>query len=225
LPSEHPKVTAYVPQPILDALDGWKSENNIESRSAAIVAILVDYLGVLYPVQPEGTAPTVPSGVLSTVLAELAKLSERVATLEQQMAVSAVHQEVPRTASIPEPSSTAPIEAPGIVLEEDATTVSAVQSKALSSAPLEEGTTTSEVLGKAASTVPTSAALQPPAPLTQMALAKRLGCSDKAIEKHRKQGSKENFAEWSRDRDPDGVSWTWEGRGGRGKALRFVPLN
>ena len=31
---------------------------------------------------------------------------------------------------------------------------------------------------------------QPPVPLTQSALAKRLGCSDKAIEKHRKQGSK-----------------------------------
>jgi hypothetical protein len=31
----------------------------------------------------------------------------------------------------------------------------------------------------------------PVAPLTQSALAKRLGCSSKAIEKHRKQGSKE----------------------------------
>ena len=63
----------------------------------------------------------------------------------------------------------------------------------------------------------------PVAPLTQSALAKRLGCSDKAIEKHRKQGSKENFAAWSRDRDPDGIAWTWEGQGGRGQPLRFVP--
>jgi len=65
--------------------------------------------------------------------------------------------------------------------------------------------------------------LLPVAPLTQSALAKRLGCSDKAIEKHRKQGSKENFAAWSRDRDPDGIPWTWEGIGGRGQPLRFVP--
>jgi len=65
--------------------------------------------------------------------------------------------------------------------------------------------------------------LLPVAPLTQSALAKRLGCSDKAIEKHRKQGSKENFAAWSRDRDPDGIAWTWEGLGGRGQPLRFVP--
>jgi hypothetical protein len=225
LPSFHPKVTAYVPQPILDALDGWKSENDIESRSAAIVAILVDYLGVSYPVQPEGTAPTVPSGALSTVLAELAKLTERVAALEQQIAASAVLKEVPGTALIAELSSTAPITAPGIVLEEDATTVSAAQGKALSSAPLKEATTASTAQGKAPSTVPTSAALQPPAPLTQMALAKRLGCSDKAISKHRKLRDKESFATWSRSRDPDGLSWTWEGAGGRGQPLRFVPLD
>ncbi len=63
------------------------------------------------------------------------------------------------------------------------------------------------------------------APLTQSALAKRLGCSDKAIEKHRRQNSKENFAAWSRQRDPHDIAWTWEGGGGRGQALRFVPLD
>lgn len=66
---------------------------------------------------------------------------------------------------------------------------------------------------------------QPPAPLTQSALAKRLGCSDKAIEKHRKQGSKENFAAWSRERDPESIAWTWEGGGGRGQPLRFFTVD
>ena len=65
--------------------------------------------------------------------------------------------------------------------------------------------------------------LLPVAPLTQSALAKRLGCSDKAIEKHRKQGSKEQFATWSGDRDPDSIAWTWQGRGGRGQPLQFMP--
>jgi len=63
----------------------------------------------------------------------------------------------------------------------------------------------------------------PVAPLTQSALARRLGCSDKAIEKHRKQGSKEQFATWSGERDPDSITWTWEGSGGRGQPLRFMP--
>ncbi|HEY9612021.1 hypothetical protein [Allocoleopsis sp.] len=62
-------------------------------------------------------------------------------------------------------------------------------------------------------------------PLTQSGLAKRLGCSDKAIEKQRKQGDKENFAQWSRQRDPDGLAWSWEGIGGRGQPLRFVPVD
>jgi uncharacterized protein (UPF0335 family) len=65
--------------------------------------------------------------------------------------------------------------------------------------------------------------LLPQDPLTQSALAKRLGCSDKAIEKHRKQGSKEQFATWSGERDPNSIAWTWEGSGGRGQPLRFVP--
>ncbi len=69
----------------------------------------------------------------------------------------------------------------------------------------------SEVLGTA-----------PQAPLTQSALARRLGCSDKVVEKHRRQGDKENFAIWSRDRDPDNIAW--EGLGGRGQPLRFEPL-
>jgi hypothetical protein len=67
--------------------------------------------------------------------------------------------------------------------------------------------------------------LLPQSPLTQSALAKRLGCSDKAIEKHRKQGSKEQFAIWSGERDPNSIAWTWEGSGGRGQPLRFVPAD
>jgi hypothetical protein len=39
-------------------------------------------------------------------------------------------------------------------------------------------------------------------PLIQFALTNRLGCSDKAVEKQHKQG-KEDFAIWSRDRNPD----------------------
>lgn len=73
-----------------------------------------------------------------------------------------------------------------------------------------------EAPGNAPTTVPV-------APLSQAALAKRLGCSDKAIEKHRKLGDKESFAKWSRARDPNNIGWTWEGGGGRGQLLRFMP--
>jgi archaellum component FlaC len=60
-------------------------------------------------------------------------------------------------------------------------------------------------------------------PLSQLGLAKHLSCRDKVVEKQRKLG-KENFAAWSREHDPDGVAWTWQGTGGRGHALRFTPL-
>lgn len=189
--SEHPKVTSYIPRDILEALDKWRDENELDSRNAAIVAILADYLGVRYPVRLTDTAPL--SIHLHTVLNELARLSQRMDALEDSI-------------------GTAPKEVQSAVLVSPLSASGTVSPEVLSTAPLDE------VQREAPSTVPS-------APLTQSALAKRLGCSDKAIEKHRKQGSKENFAAWSRDRDPDGKAWTWEGSGGRGKPLRFWPLD
>jgi hypothetical protein len=88
--------------------------------------------------------------------------------------------------------------------------------------PLESALSINTAPSKVKSTPPkVEAPLQ--APLTQSALAKRLGCSDKAIEKQRKYGSKENFVAWSRERDPDYIGWTWAGRAIKGQPLRFLP--
>jgi hypothetical protein len=62
------------------------------------------------------------------------------------------------------------------------------------------------------------------APLTQGQLAIRLSLSDKAVEKARRKGG-EYFTQWTKQRDPDGMSWTWKGQGGRGTPLRYVPLD
>ena len=95
-----------------------------------------------------------------------------------------------------------------------------------SEAIAEESVTESEDINTDSNSIPELPIPQQVAvPLTQSALAKRLGCSDKAIEKQRKQGDQENFAEWSRQRDPDGLAWSWEGSGGRGQQLKFVPVD
>ena len=60
------------------------------------------------------------------------------------------------------------------------------------------------------------------APLSQKALAARLGTSGETIRSFQKKG-KESFAEWSRKYDPEGIAWTWEGQGGSGRSLRFLP--
>ncbi len=201
--TEHPKITVYIPKEILKVLDDWKRSNDIKSRSEAIVRILGNYLEVPHRVPQQGTAEL--EAALSTVLKELSQLHERVAALEES--ISTANDAVP---------SAAPTDAGNVhtsnVLEEVLSTV------------LVEGT---ELSDEALSTVPSTAlnvlAPQLPAVLTQSALAKRLGCSDKAVEKHRKQSSKESFTQWSRTRDPDNVAWTWEGTGGRGQPLRFLP--
>jgi hypothetical protein len=211
LATEHPKVTAYIPQPILNALDSWKSQNDIESRSAAIVAILADYLAVAYPVGQTSTAPRTLGNLPGTVLAELAKIEKRVTTLEQQiLSSSAVSVALPSTllTQDTESTNTADLESTGPVDEALSTVLNTVS--------LESTRTIDEALSTVLNTVPM-------APLSQAALAKRLGCSDKAIEKHRKQDSKESFANWSCERDPNNIAWTWFGGGGRGQRLRFVP--
>jgi hypothetical protein len=229
LTTEHPKVTAYVPQPILDALDSWKSQNNIDSRSAALVAILADYLAVAYSVRHPSTALVASSNLPGTVLAELAKLSERVTALEQQIQSSTA---LSNSSSTVLASDT---ELGNIGSLENIDPIDEARSTPPSTVPLEEAKTTDEALGtvpgkvlrestglsnKASGNAPSTV---PMAPLSQAALAKRLGCSDKAIEKHRKLGDKESFAKWSRDRDPDSIAWIWEGSGGRGQPLRFMP--
>jgi hypothetical protein len=198
--SEHPKITSYIPRDILEALDRWRAEHELDSRNAAIVAILADYLGVQHPVQLPDTAPL--SIHFDKVLDELARISQRMDALEAS--IGTAFKEVPSTAltSPSESSSTVPLEVSGTVQPEGGVPTGEVRREALSTArPLQ------------------------PATLTQMALAKRLGCSDKTIEKHRKQDDKESFAQWSRDRDLDDIAWTWEGRGGRGQPLRFMPLD
>jgi hypothetical protein len=57
-------------------------------------------------------------------------------------------------------------------------------------------------------------------PHTQVALAARLGCSDSAVKKHRRQGAA-HFEAWTRDRDPDGIGWRAEGEG---KQLNYYPV-
>ncbi len=227
--TEHPKVTAYVPEPILDALDDWKSQNNIESRSAAIVAILADYLEVAYSVRHPSSVPAALSNSPSTVLAELAKLSERVTVLEQQMLSSTAHGTLPSAVLASDAASV------NIASWENIDSIDEALSTSPSTVPLEDARTDGKALGavpgevlikstrlgdKAPGNAPSTV---PVAPLSQAALAKRLGCSDKAIEKHRKLGDKESFAKWSRNRDPDSIAWTWEGGGGRGQPLRFTP--
>jgi hypothetical protein len=202
--SKHPKVTVYIPQRLLLALDNWKQIYDIDSRSEAIVTILDDYLEASYLVedeeQQEGAAPPRPR--LSLLVEEINDLKERMTALEES--IGTAHEEVPITAPANREGSSA----------------AEVQGNAPTTAPSEIAEP-GKVQGNAPNAALSEPLSQPLAPLTQSALAKRLGCSDKAVEKQRKHGQ-ETFVTWSRQRDPDGLAWSWEGSGGRGQPLRFV---
>ncbi len=60
--------------------------------------------------------------------------------------------------------------------------------------------------------------------LSQSALGKHLiKASEKVVANQCKKG-KENFAAWSRDRDPDSKAWTWDRDLGRGQPYRYIRL-
>jgi hypothetical protein len=139
--SEHPKITSYIPRDILEALDKWREEHELESRNAAIVAILADYLGVQHPVRLSDTAPL--SIYLHTVLDEVARLSQRMDALE--VSISTAHQEVQSTVLISPPESS-----------------STVSLKVLSTAPIERAVPTGEVQGEAFSTADSDGSCQAP---------------------------------------------------------------
>jgi hypothetical protein len=242
--SKHPKVTVYLPKEILQALDDWKQVSNTDSRSEAIVTILEDYLGALkliqYEEQPVSAPP--PRIRLSMLLDEIYELKERVVALEESIGTadreapstvltqleedeaSIVRHEAPNTIppELAKPSNVQSNVPSTVLAQPEELEASVVPGEVTITAP-SEFSTPGDVQGK----VPTTALTQPPspplAPLTQSALAKRLDCSNKAVENQRKQGSL-SFVIWSRERDPDGLAWTWEGSGGRGQPLKFVPL-
>lgn len=71
---------------------------------------------------------------------------------------------------------------------------------------------------------PATGGEKPEAPLTQSALAKRLGVSNHIVQRQKQYG-RENFAAWSRERDPDGIAWSWQGKLWKGKPMRFMPAS
>jgi hypothetical protein len=93
--SEHPKITAYIPQDLLDALDAWKETHNHNSRNSAVVAILRDYLGVTHSITHsithEGTFPH--NFDVSAVLETLETLTQRLDAVEAVL--SALSNNVP----------------------------------------------------------------------------------------------------------------------------------
>ena len=108
--SEHPKITAYIPQDLLDALDAWKETQSLNSRNSAVVAILRDYLGVTHSITHEGTFPQ--NFDMSAVLETLETLTQRMDAVEAVLSTlqNALPNNVPS-----ELLSTLPQELPGDV--------------------------------------------------------------------------------------------------------------
>lgn len=74
----------------------------------------------------------------------------------------------------------------------------------------------SELSGESSSELPGESSAQSIGPLHQAALARRLGCHRVTLNKKQ---DKPNFAQWTRERDPDAIAWKYDR-----ESKVFVPL-
>ncbi len=217
MPSENPRVAAYISKQLKEKFNDWKAERGIKSESQALAIILGEFLGVGHQVTQEvdysafatreqlmelvskvsDLSATVenmkPGELLKKLLGQCNQLEERVVALEittRELEVQQSSQGIDKT-----PEAQMPL----LELPEP----SEPQSE-----PLNSESESSEDLLKGG----LNGELQP---MSASELARRFGVSPQAIanNKSRWKDEPDTFTEWTRRKDPDGVAWRFSSEG------------
>lgn len=234
--TDNPKVPAYlppavydVPPAVYDELVAFKEKRGLQSVEMAVTAILADYFGQLQPSLKPTTDTT--NSRLESLEAECTRLSETVAEL--QTAIATLHS---RSHLLNDNGSAelGVVSSPQLdqsQIAEPATEISHVDYSApldqtvdhsvqVSNSELSDPATLSDSLPSTLDDSKAEDLIEEEtvhAPLTQAALAKRLGVSTSSISRMQ---SKQNFPEWSQQKDPEGVAWARSP-----KTKEFYPQN
>ncbi len=182
--TDKPKVAGYlppavynVPPAVYDQLMAFKAKRSLQSVEMAVNVILSEYFGLFQA--PMVTGTDITASRLETLEAKCTSLSETVAELRGAIATLQASSSPP----LGESESPADEQSPLPVLDAHATAESA------SNPAIDQ----SESPNQPFST-----------PMTQAALAKRLGMNTSTISRMQ---SKPNFSEWSQQKDPEGIAW------------------
>lgn len=211
--TDNPKVSGYlppavynIPPAVYDQLMAFKAKRGLQSIEMAVTVILSEYFGVSQTAVDSATDTT---SRLEALEAKCTNLTETVAELLAQNATLQLSSSPPLGESEPPGEQKLPLS----LLDDHATAQSAANPVVESESPcypLENSAAPStpdqenpEKWGGELA-IPEPLDQQFSTPMTQAALARRLGVNTSSISRMQ---SKPNFSEWSQQKDPDGIAW------------------
>lgn len=235
MPTDNPKISAYVPQSVYDAVKQFQEEHNL-SMSQAATAIFADYLGVEEVKSGEvklGGITLDRFEQLEKNVAELNQLKEQVSQLQDQ-----VEQLQSTSNLLSQQSSVEQVididQAKSSFEQEDiASSSPSSDDQLLNQSNSEPQESSSEphfnLLGKPLLT-------QDITPISGRTLSSvRFGLGKDTVSGAKKKKIPEQFIQWTRERDPDGIGWKHTPKGYipsdelpselKGKLLQWIEEN
>lgn len=191
MPTDNPKVSAYVPQAIKDRLTQFREERSI-SESQAVTTILAEYFGMTEVLgrSPDGVGGITLAGMqaIEVKLTSFMELVEgRLKALENSQNKSEISVEQERLPENNQSIDNLPSELPIEVSPE-----TKLHEQDASEVPL-------NLLGEPLEEIK-------PVPGTKLSKL-RFGRPEAAIAGTKRTRSIEEFTEWTRQQDPDGIAW------------------
>lgn len=225
MPTDNPKVSAYVPQSIKDRLKAFREERDI-SESQALILILAEYFGM-----PEALARS-PQGnhAGGVTLARIEALEERLASLatpqssvpsdllekidQLNLAVSffAERLEALEQSSLLSGLKSEPKESDPVLLQEDEKSPNQLAlDLAEDGQPIREDVSSSHWVF--IESTPSGLPSEPlgeikPIPASKLSTL-RFKLNKDTVSKAKGEKVGEAFIEWSRKKDPDGIAWKY----------------
>lgn len=200
MPTDNPKVSAYVPQALKDRLTEFRHEQGNISESQAVIIILSEYFGIPTNVNsaPEGvTVGCVTPARLEQLESQVAILTSTIEEIKSSLLSRPTVDQVEQTNQ-----------------EEEIETESSLDSE------LQKETTGEEY--QVEDSLPDTLLSEPPIKyeLTNHQMAKRMKLTTRSFNNKRSSLSPEQVIQWIQEKDPDHIKW----RIIRGsKTLTYVP--
>jgi hypothetical protein len=217
MPTENRRVATYLPKEIDDRLKAFIAERQLKGDSQALIVILSEFLGVALPVaQKVDYSGFVKSEEFNELLVKVSELSAAVESKSPGAILNKLLERVDRLEKLigdqelKQPQTETQIETiPGQMnlLE----VVESELSENLKSSLLESSSPVSaeKELKLKADSSSLGEPLRELKPMTGIALSKRFGLSKDSVAGSKKSRTKEQFLQWLREKDPDGIAWQY----------------
>lgn len=210
MPTENPRVAAYIPQPLKAKFDAFKSERGIKSDSQALIAILSERFGVGHL---SGSSSSFVDYSEFVTKEEFLALVEKVAALSN--AIEARDSPSSLFSKLPEKLKTIEgrIDSLEVTTGELEVAVSASGDSETHPGQMNllDATEPAREIEESPGSPPFNSSLQP---LNGPSLSRRFGLNEKVVTNQRNtlKNDPDKFTAWTKKKDPDGIPWRYDAK-------------